>query len=332
MSKAILAAIGLLPWLFAPSQAQLGPATSGNPNAPGIAGEAPKGVATISDQAVDQINKFGTYDALKARMKKWNKEGKSAGEILAEDKAKAAALVASFKLQCRVTNAILVAVDDNANTKTYEVACDSGVGYFLVQGGAPGGSSGFTCFAAEAARAVDIAAKREPAIACGLPENPGSKAAAASILSQAGKACTIKDIKWRGQSPTTDFIETACAEGPGFTIWSPLPGSQAPVRIMACPISEMNGVACRLRDNDTALAAAKAALGRYKVSCDAQSVRVIGHETVKRRQVVEYFCPSQQPKGLVAYLPAEGSNEPFEAVDCLAAAKRQAVCTLTKPN
>jgi hypothetical protein len=235
-----------------------------------------------------------------------------------------------LKLQCTVTNAILVAVDDKANTKTYEVACESGVGYFLAQSDPPGKESGFSCFAAEVAREADIAAKRMPAIGCSLPENPGSKRAIVSILSRSGKLCTFKDLKWRGQSRTTDFLEATCGEGPGFMVWTPLPGSQAPMRVMSCADSEVNGVACRLPDNDTVFTKLRGALAPYKISCDAESVRVIGRETVRRRQVVEYFCPQQQPKGLVAFLPAEGSNEPFEAVDCQAAAKRQAVCTLTK--
>jgi hypothetical protein len=70
----------------------------------------------------------------------------------------------------------------------------------------------------------------------------------------------------------------------------------------------------------------------HKVSCDAEAVHVIGHEAVKRREVVEYFCPKQQPNGLVAFLPTEGATAPFEVLDCPAAAKRQAVCTLTKPQ
>jgi hypothetical protein len=312
----------------APCAAQSGRVPAGV--TPGIAGETPAAARSSSDQAIDQLNKFGSYDALKARLKQWNKDGKSAAELLAEDKANATALVASLKLQCSITNAILVAVDDTAHTKTYEVACENGVGYFLAQGDRPEASSGFTCFAAEVAREADIAAKRAPAIACGLPENPGAKRAAVSILSRSGKSCTFKDLKWRGQSKTTDFLELTCGEGPGFMVWTPLPGFQAPLRVMACADSETNGVACRLRDNDTVLAKLRAALAPYKISCDAESVRVIGHEAVKRRQVVEYFCPTQQPKGLVAFLPAEGSTEPFEAVDCQAAAKRQAICTLTK--
>ena len=299
---------------------------------PGIAGEMPTTASSNPDQAIDQLNKFGNYDALKARLKQWNKEGKTITELLAEDKANAISLVASLKLSCAVTDAVMVAVDDKAHTKTYEVACQNAAGYFLVQSDPPGKPSGFSCFAAEAARQADIAAHREPALTCSLPENAGSKAVAAAILSRAGKSCAIKDLKWSGQSTTTDFLELACQEGSGFVVRSPLPGSQAPLHVDTCIDLARIGFVCKLPGNDTTLATHNAALALHKVSCDAEAVHVIGHEAIKRREVVEYFCPKQQPNGLVAFLPIEGSTAPFEALDCAAAAKRQAICTLTKPN
>jgi hypothetical protein len=292
----------------------------------------PPAIGNDNDVGVNQLSKFGIYDALKARLKQWNKEGKSIAELLAEDKANAMSLVATLKLSCAVTNAVLVAVDDKAHTKTYEVACQNGAGYFLAQSDPPGKPSGFSCFAAEAARQADIAAHREPALTCSLPENAGSKTVAAAILLGAGKSCTIKDFKWRGQSATTDFLELACEEGPGFILRSPLPGSQTPLRIDTCSESSRSGVPCQLAGNDTILATFKDALAQHNVPCDAEAVRVIGHEAVKRRQVVEYFCPKQQPNGLVAFLPTEGSTEPFEVLDCASAAKRQVVCSLNKSN
>jgi len=290
----------------------------------------PPAVGNDRDVGVNQLSKFGSYDAIKARLKQWNKEGKTIAELLAEDKANAISLVASLKLSCVVTNAVLVAVDDTANTKTYEVACENAAGYFLVQSDPPGKPSGFSCFAAEVARQADIAAHRQAALTCSLPENAGSKPMAAAILQRAGKTCAVRDTKWHGQSATTDFLEVACQEGPGFVVRSPLPGSQSPLHVDTCIDLVRIGFVCKLPGNDPTLERLKAALKPFKVSCDAEAVHAIGHEAVKRREVVEYFCPKQQPKGLVAFLPAEGSTEPFEAVDCQAAAKRQAICTLTK--
>lgn len=290
----------------------------------------PPAVGNDRDLGVNQLKQFGTYDVFKARVKQNNAGGKSIEDLLAEDKAEASALVAYQKLQCAVTDAVLVAVDAAAHTKTYEVACADGAGYFLVQSDPPGKASGFTCFAADAARVADLAAKREPGIGCALPENADVKAMAAAMLAKAGKTCAITERKWLGQSPTTDFVELACSEGPGFILRTPLPGSMAPQRVSTCAESAASGLACRLAANDTTLATLNAALAEHKFACAATAVHVIGHETVKRRRVVEYFCPAQHPNGLVAFLPTEGSSAPFEALDCRAAAKRQVVCILFK--
>jgi hypothetical protein len=71
------------------------------------------------------------------------------------------------------------------------------------------------------------------------------------------------------------------------------------------------------------------AIATHKVSCEAtdQTTRVIGQIATKKLFVVEFACP-QQPRGLVAYIPEEGSTAQFEAVDCATAAKRGATCLL----
>lgn len=282
------------------------------------------------DVGVNQLKKFGTYDVFRERVKQQKSGTKSIAELLAQDKADATALVATAKLQCTVTEAVLVAVDDKAHTRTFEIACQNAGGYFLVESDPPAKPSGFSCFAADATRQADIAAHREPAIACGLPGNANVKAVVQSILTQAGKSCVIGETSWRGQSATTDFLEVSCTGTPGFMVRSPLPGSLASPHVDTCEESAARGLACRLAGNDTTLLALKAALAAHNISCDAEAARVIGHETVKKREVVEYLCPRQQPKGLVVFLPGEGSTAPFEAIDCAAAAKRNAVCTLTK--
>lgn len=290
----------------------------------------PPAIGNDRDLGVNQLKQFGTYDVFKVRVKQDNASGKSIEDLLAEDKAEASALVAHQKLQCTVTDAVLVAVDAAAHTKTFEVACADSAGYFLVQSDSPGGASGFTCFAADAARAADLEAKREPGIGCALPANAGVKPMAAAILAKAGKTCAITELKWLGQSSTTDFVELACAEGTGFVLRTPLPGSAAPQRLSTCAESAASGLACRLAANDTTLATLNAALAGHNFACTATAVHVIGREAVKRRRVVEYFCPAQHPNGLVAFLPTEGSSAPFEALDCGAAAKRQVVCILSK--
>ncbi len=296
--------------------------------------EKPGGAGNSNDMAVDQINKFGNYGALQARLKQQNNKGKTAADLIAEDKAAAVALVATSKLSCTVSDAVLVAEDATAHTKTYEVACENGTGYFLVQSEPPVAPFGFSCFAADAARRADIAAHRQPAVACGLAANANPKAMAGRILSHAGRICEPRDYQWLGQNSksNTDFLEVACRDGSGYIVRMPLPGSLAPMRIETCIESGRNGLACRMTESDPVIIASKDAIKQHNVSCEAEAVHVIGHETIKKRQVVEFFCPKQQPNGLVAFIPVDGSTAPFEALDCSAAKQRQAVCTLTKQN
>jgi hypothetical protein len=154
----------------------------------------------------------------------------------------------------------------------------------------------------------------------GVDVGPAStKAVVATILSRAGKVCAIRDLKWLGQSAAsnTDYLEVACEDGEGLVVRSPLPGSLPAVRVDTCCESGQRGVPCRL-SGDAVTAALKNSLARPGVACDAEGVRPIGRETIKRRQVVEFFCPKQQPNGLVAFLPVEGVPAPFEAIDCSA--------------
>lgn len=68
---------------------------------------------------------------------------------------------------------------------------------------------------------------------------------------------------------------------------------------------------------------------RHDIKCDPIQLRVIEQEQTTQRYVIEAQC-SEQPGGLVAFVPVDGNNEAFESMDCLSAAKRQITCEFTK--
>jgi hypothetical protein len=73
----------------------------------------------------------------------------------------------------------------------------------------------------------------------------------------------------------------------------------------------------------------KDALSKNGVACDVKKARVVGRESIKRRYIVEYQCP-QQPHGVVAYVPSNADTvNPFEWIDCEAAAARKLACQFT---
>jgi hypothetical protein len=153
-------------------------------------------------------------------------------------------------------------------------------------------------------------------------------------------------VKWLGQggTPKADYTEVACADGQGFVLRTPTPGSIAGnIDVIGCKDAASHGAQCQLSASSVPAAAAaasaasaveqrptlqwfKEALAKNGVSCDVKKARVVGRESIKRRYLVEFQCP-QQPRGLVAYVPSPGdTTNPFESIDCDAAAQRKITC------
>ena len=293
----------------------------------------------------DQFNKIQDYADQARRLTKEDKaHGKTLADLLAEDKAAATALAQAMPLSCDVSQAILAAqgpvtVDGKTvATKTYETACTNGMGYFLISQ-TPGKPYGFSCFAADATRAADVAAGKTPGAVCKLPPNADINGMATAVLKAAGTTCTATNHRWIGESSASniEYNEIACSDGAGYVLISALPGSTAAPRAITCKDAAARGLACKLTASGAptiTIDTFREALAKHGVQCDAtgDNVRVIGQESVQKRYVVEFSCP-QQPRGLVAFIPLEGNAAPFETLDCpTAAAKRGVKCTLKAPG
>jgi hypothetical protein len=288
----------------------------------------------------EQFNKLQEYADQSKRLTKDDKAaGKTLEQVLAEDKAAAAALAKSMPLSCEVTDAMKIAegpetVDGKTvQTQTYEAVCSNGMGYFLISQ-QPAKPYGFSCFASDATAKADIAAGRKPGATCKLPANADLKLVAGKMLAASGFACNVKDYRWSGQSSVNniEFDEVACDNGQGYTMIVALPGATIPVHVETCNQSGKRGLPCKLSDNGSVgptLDSFRETLAKNKIGCDAtdQTTRVIGQIAAKQQYVVECACP-QMPKGIVAYIPQAGSKAPLEVVDCTTAAKRGAACAL----
>lgn len=332
--RIVLVMIGAVVMGIVPCAAQIG----GTPSS-----GSPTGRVGRDLMNQEQFNKMTEFADQAKRLTKDDKaKGKTLADVLAEDKAAVVALVKAMPLNCEVTDAIRTAQGPETvngktvDTQTYETSCANGMGYFLVTQ-EPEKPYGFSCFAVDATRQADIKAGRKPTTVCSLPANLDMKKMAATILSKAGVTCTIKDYRYIGLNAAnhTEFDEFACDDGKGYITIVGLPGAAIPVHVETCNQSALKGLACKLSDNGPLPAALslktfRDALTQQKVACDAtdQTTRLIGQENAKKRYVVEFQC-TQQPKGLVAYIPLAGSAlAPFEAIDCKTAAKRGAICAL----
>ncbi len=264
---------------------------------------------------------------------------KDSAQARAKAKAQSAKLIESLHLSCEVSNAQLVvagtrksaASGKQVETRVYEVACGSAMGYLLQ---APGSEApiAISCLSAELARAADAARGTEPSFFCKLAENKDVYAGVSSMIAAAGQpACAVRDLKAFGRSASTasEYTEVACQDGKGYLLRTPLPGSTATASVNSCADAAKQGIKCRLIDPgpvETAvtLETFKTALAQHGVACKIDPIRMIGQEDHLKRYVVEYRC-ADGSAGAVAFLPLQGNTNPYESIDCKTAASEHGV-------
>jgi hypothetical protein len=268
--------------------------------------------------------------------------------VLARAKAKSQSepLIKDLQLSCDVSDAQLVVAGTRrlatgkkeVETRVYEVACSGGMGYLLETQGTDK-PIGISCLSAEEARAADVAKGKEPGFFCKLPENKDVYAmVAALIAADAGASCAVGNVKLFGRSESTqsEYNEVVCQDGKGFLLRTPLPGSQAQITVTSCADAAKQGIKCRLTDagpveTPVTLDTFKGALAQNGVSCKIGQIRMIGQEDHLKRYVVEYRC-ADQPTGKIAFIPLQGNANPYESMDCKAAASSQVPCQFTSAN
>jgi hypothetical protein len=218
--------------------------------------------------------------------------------------------------------------------KGYEAACSDGMGYMLVLDAAQK-SFGISCFTAQAKHDLDAVKGKTADAECHLPANADLQASTGRVLAGAGVSCAVQKISWMGRSDQTksEYNEAACSDGKGYVLVTAEPGSLAATHAIGCDDAAVQGIHCKLTkvakptQPVLSLQTFKDALKQHNVACDVAEERVMGQENVKKRYVVEFKC-SQQPNGLVAFVPVGENTSPFETTDCAAAAKRGLACKL----
>lgn len=264
---------------------------------------------------------------------------KDSAQARAKAKAQSAKLVDALRLACDISHAQLVVAGTRkpagggkeVETRVYEVACSGGLGYLLETQGSDA-PVGISCLSAEEARAADVAKGKEPGFYCKLAENRDVYAAVSSLIAAGGGApCVVHDLKLFGRSESTqsEYTEIACEGGAGFLLRTPLPGSPAKIVVTNCADAAKQGIKCRLTDTGpvetpVTLDTFKAALADRGVPCRIEQIRMIGQEDHLKRYVVEYRC-ADQAAPRVAFLPLQGNSNPYESIDCGAAAAEHKV-------
>jgi hypothetical protein len=320
----LVAAIGVCLVPNAPVQAQK---TSGSLDNSGLNG-------SMSRAELEKLNGAHQQESSTA--------ARNTAAARAKAKEQAAKLVTALRLSCDISDAQLVVAGTRrpesggreVDTRVYEVACSGKMGYLLETQGTATPVS-ISCVAAEEARAADVAKGKPPGFFCGLPENKDVYAMLTSLIAAgAGAQCSVQRLQYFGRSESTqsEYSEVACTDGKGFLLRTALPGSNSANTVMSCTDAAGQGLKCRLTDVPQVEAPVtadtfKAALARNGVSCRVDQVRMIGQEDHRKRYVVEYRC-ADQPGG-VAFIPLEGNTNPYESLECPAAALQGLACTLT---
>jgi hypothetical protein len=258
------------------------------------------------------------------------------------------AMLKALQISCQLTDAQHIAAGKaTADGKPvdiglYEVACADGMGYLLTLRDLST-ASGISCLAASATQSSDTPDPGKVDLKCRLPANQSVGEMATTVMRNAGTTCAARKVKWLGESaqPKLDYTEVACSDDRGFVLRTPTPGSAGNIDVLSCQDAASHGAKCQLSASGPAVVPAapapesqarptlqwfKEALSRNGVACDVKKARIVGRESIKRRYIVEYQCP-QQPHGVVAYVPSDGDTvNPFEWIDCDAAAARKLSC------
>jgi hypothetical protein len=125
------------------------------------------------------------------------------------------AVAAAAGVPCTVTDGYYLGEnntkDDKGNsvkTKIYEAACKEGLGQIYLATPTPPAKH-YDC----------ISITESPTIRCRLPGNTDPKAIAATLVSAAGRTCTVSDVKGKGSTAAGDtYFEVGCVNQLGFVL------------------------------------------------------------------------------------------------------------------
>lgn len=221
-------------------------------------------------------------------------------------------------ISCQVDNAIYLGLTGDQKAR-YEIGCSGSDGYWV-----DADSSG----AAVKTSCLTVTANRGE---CTYTTPEEQLATIRTRFATANKpGCTVDQGRGVGATPTNEYYEVKCAEGPGFMVRTSLGGEVE--QVYACEQADSIAGGCKLTDLSDVRATLserrKAQLSSAGVTCTSTAELKIGQERGQDgREVIEFTC-AEVPLGLVAYLPPQG-NEDVLVQDCITATMRGISCRST---
>lgn len=252
--------------------------------------------------------------------------------------AESPAVIQRAGVNCTVSDALAtgngkVTIDGaQVDVKTYEVACNEGLGFMLQDRGAAGAFA-FDCIqvataaAAAPAPAAAPAARGQAAPAaaarttCRLPANQDANAMIQPTVAAAGARCTVNNVTFLGLSSTgLRRYEVACSEGLGFVIDKQ---GTATAKATDCLAADAGGFNCTLTPKPQRVAYIASLAAKSNRACTVSDGRYMG-ASARGAQFYEVACGGAQ-----GYVLEVNNGAVTRAFDCLEAAGIGEGCKLT---
>lgn len=205
--------------------------------------------------------------------------------------AEAPAVAQAAGLRCQITDALWLGSAGTGETaqNLYEVACNGGLGYVLVNRPAQPPQV-VDCLSAKTVADREEAAGTSRPTRCQLPQNANPATALQPVLQQLGRTCTINNGRALGNLTGGIRAEVACAEGGSLIVDAPTTGQLQPVAL-SCLEATSSGVTCEYTSRDQIVAGLRPLLTGPAASCQISDVRFRGRPTARpTNETVEIAC------------------------------------------
>jgi hypothetical protein len=184
-------------------------------------------------------------------------------------------LVSQGGLDCQVSNARKIGVDDKTQSTFYELACKGAEGFVF---GEPAKKSKYPMVIYSCLEAATSKSAIKFGATCRLPENADPKAGIAALIASGHPGCAMTDARGVGHTDASTVLEVACQGGAGYVVEASYPLSPAkPAKFTPCAgIRPDMHTQCALTDAAAATAWVTSLPARAGKSCTVTNHRYVG--------------------------------------------------------
>jgi hypothetical protein len=245
----------------------------------------------------------------------------------ASNTPQAQALATAAQIPCTVTDSRSIeglAAANGDPMKIYEVACQEGLGYVLIDKTKTEPARTADCF-----QANTPTPKGEPsAIACKLPANQNPAASLQPIIAKTGSACVVNKARFIGSTPDKSIYEVACKDGQGLILISPkLAGGPAASTANCLGYEKPSNIQCTLTTHEQRLAIVDSLVAGSGKACTLKDKRYVA-QTTTGETFYEIACADG--KGYM--IAGDNTGKVAEMISCTQAGGIAGGCTLTDPR